>query len=175
MKYEVEELYHNLWISHDPNDRWLQQGNQRLQLPLRVLVNVRPNNKVTFTYKGVRRLYTRMTGTSQDIITELWNFIRYILEVDELYEHPIAMVNLHRVRVPGEPHFYREGKVTFGAYTGDPIQGIRWSVKTDTGTYEERRDRYRQLAIAYRQDILAKRWTHPPRKTMHPLLGCQYA
>lgn len=168
-KYEIEELYPNLWISRDPKDRWLQQGNYRLQLPLRVLVHVRPNNKVTFAYKGVGRLHTRMTGTSQDIIEELWNFIRYILEVDELYEHPIAMVHLHRVSVPGEPHFYREGKLTLGVYTGDPAQGVRCTVKTDTEADEEQRDCYRKLAIAYRQDILATRWIDPPRKTINPL------
>jgi len=172
---EPVELVPGVWFSRAPDDRWLQIGNQRLQVPMRIGVYNHEDRLVRFIYPGVHKTYARTVVNSPYVLVVLKEFIDTILEQDELYEHWISMESLHRVAHEGEPHFLRIHAKRVGAYTGGYGQSIHFPYRGE-GHSPRAMDTARRLALSYREDILAKRWEQSPdivtiQGANHPVMG----
>lgn len=156
-----DELLPGVWFSRVSGDRWLQVGNQRLQVPMRIGVYSHEDRLVRFIYPGIHKTYARTVANGPRVLVVLKEFIDTILEQDELYEHWIAVGNLHRVAHEGEPHFLRIHAKRVGAYTGGYGQSIHFPYRGE-GHSPKAMEAARKLALSYREDILATRWMSSP-------------
>lgn len=163
-------LMPNVWFSRTAGDRWLQVGDQRLQVPLRIGVYSHQARVVRFVYPGVYKIYGKAVVNGPGVLPALKDFIDVILAQDELYEHWISVGMLHRVAHEGEPHFLRIEPKRVGAYTGiyeNPRGSIHYPCPGE-GHSHNAIEQSRRLAVAYREDILNTRWTRSPEIENQP-------
>lgn len=150
----IQPLLGNVSLVTTPEGRYLCQAGHRIRVPMRVAIYAHHARCISLVYRGRHKRHCKSLAATTDVLARFQTWLQYLLEVDELYEHPITMKMLYRRSVPGHEHFVRCDGVDVEVYMAD---GKRLYVggSKDPDSY----DLANRVALDVRKDILATRWT----------------